>query len=63
MKIESEISDPRIGKLSAEDARKLKEFAISTGTLDTMPFWMRKEIEEKCKLPENLFLDKPVLAR
>jgi hypothetical protein len=45
-------TDPRVGKLTPEDAAKLKQLAQEMGGLDSMPAWMRDEIETKSKLRE-----------
>ena len=39
--------DPRIGKLTREEAMSLKAFAEAIGAADCMPLWMAREIEEK----------------
>jgi hypothetical protein len=44
-------TDPRVGKLTSEDAAMLKQLAESMGALDCMPAWMRAEIEAKTKSP------------
>ena len=45
-------TDPRVGKLTLEDALRLKQLAEGMGGLDCMPAWMRAEIEAKTK-PTN----------
>lgn len=42
-------TDPRVGKLTSEDAAMLKQIAESMGALDCMPAWMSAEIEAKTK--------------
>lgn len=44
-------ADPRVGKLTHEDAAMLKKLAEEMGALDCMPAWMRDEIEAKIKPP------------
>lgn len=46
-------SDPRIGKLTSEEAAMLKKLAEDMGALDCMPYWMRAEIEAKTKPPNH----------
>ena len=48
-KISNIPADPRIGKLTPQDAAMLKQFATETGVADCMPGWMRAEIEAKTK--------------
>jgi hypothetical protein len=45
------VVDPRVGKLTPEDAAMLKKLAEDMGALDCMPAWMRAEIETKNKPP------------
>lgn len=47
------VADPRVGKLTSEDAAMLKKLAEDMGALDCMPAWMRAEIEAKTKPPNN----------
>ena len=44
--------DPRIGKLTREEAMSLKAFAEAIGAADCMPQWMAREIEEKTAAAE-----------
>jgi len=44
-------TDPRVGKLTNEGADLLKDFAQSIGAMDSMPAWMRDEIEKKSTPP------------
>ena len=44
-------ADPRVGKLTPEDAAMLKKLAEDMGALDCMPAWMRDEIEAKTQPP------------
>lgn len=46
-------ADPRVGKLTPEDAAMLKKLAEDMGALDCMPTWMRDEIEAKTKPPNS----------
>lgn len=43
------MKDPRIGKLTPEQATSLKRFAEEIGMTDHMPAWMAREIEEKTR--------------
>lgn len=46
-------ADPRVGKLTSEDAALIKKLAEDMGALDCMPAWMRAEIEIKTKPPND----------
>ncbi len=46
---ECQFVDPRIGKLTTQDAAMLDKLAQEMGGGDCMPVWMRKEIDSKTK--------------
>jgi len=50
-------ADPRVGKLTSEDAAMLKKLAEEMGALDCMPAWMRAEIEAKTKPNKHISED------
>lgn len=47
------VRDPRIGKLTLNEAARLKAMAKDMGLLDCMPAWMRSEIEAKTMPPKS----------
>lgn len=46
--------DPRMGKLSSEEAAYLKKFAQDTGMSNSMPAWMKEEIDSKTSKKSDL---------